>query len=90
MQRTHETGEPVMRPMFFDFPQDEVCWGLETQYMFGPDYLVAPVLEAGAQTRRVYLPAGRWQNIDTGEEHAGGLWIDAPAPLDVIPVFKRS
>ena len=90
MQRTHETGEPVMRPMFFDFPQDKVCWGLETQYMFGPDYLVAPVLEAGAQARHMYLPAGRWQNIDTGEEYAGGLWIDAPAPLDVIPVFKRS
>lgn len=90
MQRTHETGEPIMRPMLFDFPEDETCWNLETQYMFGPDYLVAPVLEAGAQTRRVYLPAGRWQNIDTGEEHAGGLWIDAPAPLDVIPVFKRS
>lgn len=90
MQRTHETGEPIMRPMLFDFPEDETCWNLKTQYMFGPDYLVAPVLEAGAQTRRVYLPAGRWQNIDTGEEYAGGLWIDAPAPLDVIPVFKRS
>ena len=57
----------------FDFPQDEVCWGLETQYMFGPDYLVAPVLEAGAQTRRVYLPAGaQWTDLHNGKTYEGG------------------
>ena len=89
MQHTHENGEPVMRPMFYDFPQDKTCWELETQYMFGPDYLVAPVMEPGVQSRRIYLPDGRWQNIDTLEVHDGGCWIDVPAPLDVIPVMKR-
>ena len=89
MQRTHETGEPVMRPMFYDFPQDKTCWALETQYMFGPDYLVAPVMEAGVESREVYLPEGKWQNIDTLEVLSGGCWIKASAPLDVIPVLKR-
>ena len=89
MQRTHGTGEPVMRPMFYDFPQDKTCWELETQYMFGPDYLVAPVMEAGAANRKVYLPEGKWQNIDTLEVFDGCRWLDVPAPLDVIPAFKR-
>ena len=89
MQRTHETGEPIMRPMFYDFPQDKTCWETETQYMFGPDYLVAPVMEAGAQSRKVYLPEGKWQNIDTLEICDGSCWLDVPAPLSVIPVFKR-
>ena len=89
MRRTHETGEPVMRPMFFDFPQDETCWQTEQQFMFGPDYLVAPVLYPGARSVRVYLPEGSWQNIDSGETLSGGRWVEASAPLDVIPVFKR-
>lgn len=89
MQRTHETGEPVMRPMFYDFPQDKICWEMETQYMFGPDYLVAPVMEVGMTSREVYLPEGKWQNIDTQEVLDGGRWVTVPAPLDVIPVMKR-
>ena len=89
MQRTHETGEPVMRPMFYDFPEDETCWTLEKQYMFGPDYLVAPVMQPGVTQMNVYLPAGKWQNIDTDEILGGGRWVCVPAPLDVIPVMKR-
>ena len=89
MKRTHQTGEPIMRPMCFDFPGDSTCWQTEDQYMFGPDYLVAPVMEAGVISRRVYLPAGQWENIHTGECHTGSGWIDVAAPLDVIPVMKR-
>nr|MBR4279650.1 glycoside hydrolase family 31 protein [Clostridia bacterium] len=89
MERTHQTGEPIMRPMFFDFPGDDVCWHTEDQYMFGPDYLVAPVMKAGIVSRRLYLPAGRWENLHTGETCAGGQWIEVPAPLDIIPVMKR-
>lgn len=89
MRRTHETGEPVMRPMFFDFPDDAVCWEVEGQYMFGPDYLVAPVMEAGVDSRRLYLPAGQWECIHTHKHYAGAQWIKVSAPLDVIPVMKR-
>lgn len=89
MKRTHQTGEPIMRPMFFDFPEDVICWQTEDQYMFGPDYLVAPIMEAGVISRRVYLPAGQWENVHTGECHTGSGWIDVAAPLDVIPVMER-
>jgi len=89
MQHTHETGAPVMRPMFYDFPADKTCWSLEKQYMFGPDYLVAPVMEPGVEAMDLYLPEGRWQNIDTQEILTGGGWVNVPAPLDVIPVMKR-
>lgn len=90
MAEAHEHGQPVMRGMFHEFPADETCWDLADQYMFGPDLLVAPVLEPGARRRRVYLPEGaRWVETVSGVEHAGGQWVEAEAPLDVIPVFAR-
>ncbi|MBR0465163.1 MAG: glycoside hydrolase family 31 protein [Clostridia bacterium] len=89
MKTLHETGTPVMRPMFYDYPQDGICWNLKTQYMFGPDFIVAPVMEAGVREIDVYLPEGQWKNIDTGTIHEGNTWVTVPAPLDIIPVFKR-
>src|SRR5690606_2242305 len=90
MAEAHEHGQPVMRGMFHEFPDDATCWDLADQYMFGPDLLVAPVLEPGARRRRVYLPAGaRWVEAASGVEHAGGRWGGADAPLDRIPVFLR-
>lgn len=90
MQQAHEKGTPVMRTLFYEFPQDSRCWQVEDEYLFGPDYLVAPVLEAGVTERRVYLPAGAtWHNIDTGEDFAGGQTVTAPAPWEILPVFRR-
>lgn len=85
----HENGSPLMRAMFYEFPEDQKCWELSDQYMFGPDYLVAPVLEAGADSRRVYLPCGLWQDTRSGVVLEGGSEIIADAPIDSIPVFKR-
>lgn len=90
MKETHEKGSPVMRPLFYEFPQDSAAWEVEDQYLFGSDYLVAPVLYSGVTERRVYLPKGcSWENIDTGETFAGGQYMTAPAPLAIIPVFRR-
>ena len=89
MREASETGAPLMRTMFFEFPEDEACWNCADQYMFGARYLVAPVLYEGMRARSVYLPAGRWKNIHTGEELAGGRTVTAEAPLDVIPVFEK-
>jgi len=88
MAAAHEHGQPVMRGMFHQFPTDPVCWDLADQYMLGAELLVAPVLEAHATSRRVYLPAGvTWTDLHTGAVHEGGAWVEAEAPLDVIPVF---
>ncbi len=88
-RQASQNGSPVIRPMFYEFPHDPHCWELEDQYMFGTDYLVAPVLYAGQRERRLYLPVGQWQNIHTGELVTGGQTITADAPLDIIPVYKK-
>lgn len=90
MQSAHKTGSPVMRPLYYDFPTDPTAAQVEDCYMFGPDLLVAPVMEAGADTRRVYLPAGcTWTDAHTGASYPGGQFVTVPAPLDVIPVMVR-
>lgn len=90
MRAASENGAPVMRPLFFDFPEDKSCWDVEDSYMFGPDLLVSPVMEAGASTREIYLPAGsRWMDAYTKNIYGGGQRITVCAPLDVIPVMIR-
>ncbi len=90
MTAAHKRGTPVMRPLFYDFPDDAEAWAVEDQYMFGPDVLVAPVLEAGVRARQVYLPGrGSWRDAWSGALHDGGRCVTADAPLRRIPVFVR-
>ena len=90
MRAASETGAPVMRPLFFDFPEDKKCWETEDVYMFGPDVLVAPVMELGARERTLYLPKGaEWKDAISGNLYEGGRTITVDAPLSVIPVFVR-
>ncbi|MRN53731.1 glycoside hydrolase family 31 protein [Paenibacillus sp. LC-T2] len=91
MQEAHENGAPLIRPMFYEFPQEECCWELQDQYMFGADILVAPVMEEDVCEREVYLPAGaKWTELHSGIVYEGGQRITAAAPLDVIPVFLKN
>lgn len=88
MKKAHEDGIPVMRPLFFDFPHDPGAWEEESAYMFGPDMLVAPVMEQGVNEREVYLPRGcAWVEQATQKEYEGGQCVMAFAPLQTIPVF---
>jgi alpha-D-xyloside xylohydrolase len=90
LDRTTTDGLPAMRPLFVDFPEDEHAWTVEDQMMFGPDVLVAPVTEAGARGRSVYLPKGsRWTHVWSGREYAGGGLVEEAAPLSEIPVYVR-
>ena len=83
-------GIPLMRPLFFDFPNDETTYEIEDEFMFGSDVLVAPVYEEGAKTRRVYLPNGaKWTDAWIDKTYEGGKWIDYETPLEIIPVFLR-
>lgn len=84
-----ENGSPLLRTMFYEFPQDARCWELDDQYMFGSDYLVAPILHLGERSRKVYLPAGKWMDIRNGAIFHGAMTIEADAPIDSIPVFKK-
>ena len=90
MRVAHETGIPLMRPLFLDFSSDAVCYQVDDEYMFGPDLLVAPVLFDGLRERKIYLPAGaRWIDTCTKNSLDGGQWITVSAPLNRIPVFVR-
>ena len=83
-------GEPLMRPLLLDFPDDPVAWGLDDQYCLGRDLLVAPVVAEGATSRRLYLPRGCWYDFWTGAVVEGGQWLDVAVPLERIPVFVRA
>jgi alpha-D-xyloside xylohydrolase len=91
MRTAHEQGIPPMRPIFVDFPDDAACYSIDDQYMFGPDLLVAPVLEANAQSRKVYLPASAiWKDAWTGQQYEGGQLIDVPIGIQIIPLFLKA
>jgi alpha-glucosidase (family GH31 glycosyl hydrolase) len=83
------TGEPLMRSLFLDWPQDQAAWEIADQYCFGRALLVAPVVEPGLIQRRLYLPDGTWEDFWDGTHLTGGRWITRSAPLDIIPVYRR-
>lgn len=86
-----ETGAPFMRALYMDFPQDPEVRDIKDEYMFGPAFLVAPVVEKGKSSREVYLPKGpAWYDYRTGKKYPGGQRISADAPLDVLPLFVRA
>lgn len=88
---TYKTGAPFMRALFMDFPNDPNVADIPDEYMFGPALLVAPVVEQGATSRKVYLPAGSdWYNYWTNERFKGGQTITAQAPIDTLPLFVRA
>jgi alpha-glucosidase (family GH31 glycosyl hydrolase) len=82
----HKT--PLMRAMLLDHQDDPVAMKLWDQYMFGRGLLVAPVIEEGATSREVYLPAGRWWHLFEQRWYDAG-WHTVAAPLEAIPVFLR-
>ena len=91
MEAAHMKGSPVMRPLFYDIPEDPKCWDVNDEYMFGPDVLVAPVMHAKMTSRKVYLPEGsRWTNYCTGETLEGGQETEVATPLSQIPLFTRN
>ena len=88
----HETGAPIMRPLVYEFQDDPNVYGIDDTFLLGKDLLVANVLEEGAVSRTVYLPAGTdWYAL---EEHyarySGGQTICVPVGMDSVPRFLRA
>ncbi|HUR04288.1 MAG TPA: alpha-xylosidase [Nonomuraea sp.] len=86
--RAHQSGTPVMRPMAMEFPDDRNVTYLDTQYMLGPDLLVAPVFTPDG-TVEVYLPDGTWTNYLTGERVEGGRWRTETHGFTSMPIYVR-
>ena len=86
-----QSGAPIQRPLVFDYQSDPNVWELDDQYLLGGQLLVAPVLEAGATARGVYLPAGEWFDWHSGRAvRSAGQTVRAEAPLDRIPLYAKA
>src|SRR5579862_6754309 len=89
MQQASETGDPALRPLFLEFPNDERADGIDDEFLFGSDLLVAPVLWQGFKGREVYLPAGDWYDYWAGKHYKGNSSFYVAAPIESIPIFVR-
>ncbi|MCC6177505.1 MAG: glycoside hydrolase family 31 protein [Chloroflexi bacterium] len=86
----HRTGQPILRPLVLDYQGDPNVYHLDLQYLLGPSLLVAPIFEAGATERTLYLPHGLWYDFWTGQPYEGGRWVTAPAPIETLPLFVKA
>lgn len=87
---TIATDRPLMRALFFDWPDDPAVWQWPGEYLLGDDLLVHPVTRPGATTWETYLPAGSWVDVWTGEHHDGAQVVTREVPRDVVPVYCRA
>ena len=89
MDLASEKGYPVMRPMFFDYPDDDKCYGIGDQYMFGPDILFAPIVKQGQTERGVWLPEGSWVLTKDKQEYKCGKWVEISAGTEEFIAFVK-
>ena len=86
-----ETGAPVQEPLIYNDQWDPNVRDIDDQYLFGPNLLVAPIIEPGQTSRSVYLPSGEWFDFYTNQHYVSeGQFIVADAPIDRIPLFVRA
>ena len=83
------TGAPLMRPLFFEFPEDPQTFNMEDEWLVGREILAAPVLNAGGK-RGIYLPAENWYDFVTGRPVEGPAILSINARLDEIPMYVRA
>ena len=88
-QEAAKTGMPIMRALVLQYQDDKRAREAKDEYLFGPDLLVAPVIDENT-SRPVYLPQGEWIDYWTGKHIAGGDVVIADAPLDVLPLYARA
>ena len=86
---TSQTGIPLMRPLFFEFPADPQTFNMRDEWLLGGHLLAAPILTKGG-ARDVYLPAGTWYDFNTNTSIEGGKTVHVDAPLDVTPAYVEA
>jgi alpha-glucosidase/alpha-D-xyloside xylohydrolase len=85
-----QNGMPVMRALWLHYPDDLKAVACGDEYLWGPSILVAPVVEKGATTRKIYLPRGDWYDFWSNEKLKGGEEISREVDLGTIPLFVRA
>ena len=84
------TGLPMLRPLVLEYQNDPGSATAKTEYLFGSDLLVAPIIWAHTTARPVYFPPGNWISLDDGYELTGGKTIGIAAPRDRLPLFVKA
>jgi alpha-glucosidase len=90
MHEASATGVPALRPLFLEYPADERASGIDDEFLFGSDLLIAPILWQGFNGREVYLPGGDWFDYWTGKRYRGDSAIHVAATMETIPIFVRA
>uniref|UniRef100_A0A8C9ZHF2 Glucosidase II alpha subunit n=1 Tax=Sander lucioperca TaxID=283035 RepID=A0A8C9ZHF2_SANLU len=87
----HRTGQPIMRPLWVEYPQDPATFALDDEFLIGRDLLVHPVTEEGARGVTAYLPGKGevWFDVQTFQKHNGAQNLYIPVTMSSIPVFQR-
>ncbi len=81
---------PIMRALVLEYQDDDNVYGIDDEYLFGDNLLVAPVTTKGAKTRVVYLPEGTWYDYWTGKEYQGRQYYNIVTPLEKLPLFVKA
>lgn len=85
-----DTGDPIIRPLWWIAMEDEAAFKIDSQFLIGEDLMVAPVLEPGKQERDIYLPAGRWKSYKGEHYDKTPLHLtDYHVDLDEVAYFTR-
>lgn len=91
MQDAQNKGYPLVRHMYLEYPEDPKSLRAPYQWMLGEDLLVAPIVEKYTSSRDVYLPAGSWVHLWTGEAvESSGMTMRVHAPVGEPPVFFKA
>ena len=89
-EQAHHRQAPLMRPLWYDFPERADFYSIADEFLLGSDILVAPVLHENRVARDIVLPPGAWRDIWTGTVYEQAQILQHPAPCPGIPVFVRA
>ncbi len=89
-EECHRTGAPILRPLLFEYPDDETTYTMDDEFLLGSALLVAPITRPGVEHRHVYLPKGIWFHFWTGEKQVGPTHVLAHAPLGKPAIYSRA
>jgi alpha-glucosidase/alpha-D-xyloside xylohydrolase len=90
VREAHDTGMPIVRALWLHYPDDREAVARGDEYLWGRDVLVAPVVEKGASSRDIYLPAGRWYDFWDESAHDGGQRVNRAVDLATLPLYVRA
>ena len=89
-EECHRRGSPILRPLLFEYPEDETTYTADDEFLVGEALLVAPITRPGTEHRHVYLPRGCWFHYWTGERFDGPAHVLVHAPLGEPPLYVRA